>query len=125
MGVRQCQVLGRIKSLVRLKVVVNVLYKNLYIFLSIAQKPASSWDAGKSLVIGKILAIFSSLFPKKCKPAAIIIFFDIAAGKLHLKKCGWRDSNSQGLCPHAPQACAYTNSATSARSGFNTDYIIA
>jgi hypothetical protein len=63
MGVRQCQALGKIKSFVGLKVVVNVLYKSLYIFLSIAQKPASLEEAGKSLVIGKILSISCSLFP--------------------------------------------------------------
>jgi hypothetical protein len=51
MGVRQCQSLGKIKLFVGLKVVFNVLYKNLYIFLSIAQKPASLGEADKKLKI--------------------------------------------------------------------------
>ena len=42
----------------------------------------------------------------------------------YIQKCGWRDSNSQGLCPHAPQACAYTNSATSARFEHRLQYNI-
>ena len=60
--------LGRIRSFVGLKVVANVLYKSLYIFLSIAQKPASlgiTRDAGKESKIWILI--------KKCKPAAIVI----------------------------------------------------
>jgi hypothetical protein len=52
MGVRQCQALGKIKSFVELKVVVNVLYKSLYIFLSITQKPASLEKLAKNQKYG-------------------------------------------------------------------------
>ena len=60
------------------------------------------------------------------------MFTTLEAGNLYVKnvrksvrkKCGWRDSNSQGLCPHAPQACAYTNSATSAGFQHRLDYNI-
>jgi hypothetical protein len=55
MGVRQCQALGRIRSFVGLKVVVNVLYKSLYIFLSIAQKPGSLKKLAKNQKYGFLL----------------------------------------------------------------------
>ena len=89
---------------------------------------------GAGILLAIIIQIkFSTaqLWKNRCnnwKNAPSIIFPTLGAGNLYVKnvckKCGWRDSNSQGLCPHAPRACAYTNSATSAGFQHRLDYNI-